>query len=144
MKKRHIWINRESIDSVQRDYVDGVEFEVSLSPFNTPNEITGEYSTETGCFVITFEYLNPEPPGQHEMAGNISLISGKHTGRLQFISIPLNMPEFKSVGMIELKTRIREATECGETPRNRLNREFARKVLDDENVDELFEEFVGA
>ncbi|MFT5323462.1 MAG: hypothetical protein ACI8P0_001311 [Planctomycetaceae bacterium] len=142
--KRHVWINREKIESVHDSDVDGVEFEVSLSPFNTPTEIVGEFSDDSGCFVITFKYLNLEPPGKRDNAGPISLVSGKHTGRLQVISIPLTSPELESVGIIELKTRIREATEFGETPRNHLNRQFARRALEDDNVNQLFEELAGA
>lgn len=142
--KRQIWINRERVESAIHENVDGVELEVSLAPFNTPIEIVGQYLKSSGSFEIVFKYLSHEPPGRQESAGPISLVSGKHTGRLQRIVIPVDDPSLEHIGVIELRTKIANAMDVGMNSQNRLNRQFARKALEDKTVDPLFADLVAS
>ena len=118
-----------------RQFQDGVEIIVGLSPYDLPEAVRGGYNEELGMFVIEFRYLgNGEsriPQGQDE---NVTFLVGEHSKRLYEIRVDVDGLRAKAVGLRvlivdELNGAI-DNLERGSTDRSRTrNYEVAKDVI---------------
>ena len=59
--ERYLWVNPDRLRNATR-HVEGMDFVVSLSPYDTPKAIVGKYVPDSGEFAIAFEYIDDEKP----------------------------------------------------------------------------------
>jgi len=147
--KIYRWINEERFANATREEtIDGVRMMVTLSPFNTPTRVSGELSSDGNSFVIKFDYIDDEPGGEPKIYGPVSVVEGKHTGKLLSIILPVDRPPIQQPRVIEvvvneLKSKAIEALQLrqkrlrsqGKTD-NVLNQTVAEEIIA-HDLDEL-------
>lgn len=145
---RFVWINGELLQKSNRTLtVDGIDFEVQISPYDAPRSISGAFDQATGLFKITFQYSDDERPMAASTIDGIHFIEGRHSGKLLQIVIPT---EAKNLKIIALQTRVLDALEKRgkafkglPTINKELNQDVARGVFQT-SFRELAGELAGA
>ncbi len=138
------WVNMERIRSLRRKAkMDGVQIEVEISPYHTPQGVTGAYSAERKTFSITFDYIDDEPGKPAQEEDGVWFVEGQFTGKILSIELPTHELEKEGASLIELKTRVKRAlkTRLADLKLNQrldqeLNQEAAEEVID-QNLGEL-------
>ncbi len=151
---RHIWVNPDRLKKGRRHTrIDGVDLVVEVSPYSSPIGVVGDYSAKSGQFVITFRYIDKEPksPLVAETEGVI-ITTGKYSGKLLSIALPIDGPDLKSVSIISLKTRIKDALKSrsrglekegmAENRFDLLNQSIAEEIID-KDLERLAPEPIG-
>lgn len=99
------WIRLEpvEINKSERSNLGQIEIAVGLSPYDVPDGVRGYYSPTIKRFIIDFKYLNspteqltPHVPHDDD---EVSLITGKRSGRLYSIVIDVEKIKAKRVGL---------------------------------------------
>lgn len=83
----------------------GVTIEMSVSPYDVPNEVKGDFDKESKRFLIEFKYLQDEPWKRESHGEHVFLRVGKHSHRLYGIEVDVTALGTDSV---ELKVQARE------------------------------------
>jgi hypothetical protein len=133
------WINPNRIKARSRTQtVAGLSIEVELSPYHSPQGVSGEYSPTDGTFMINFEYIDDEPPASETTTiGDVLISEGKFTGKILSIALPIDSQPLEKMAVIQLKTieqkvlgalRQREKRLLGKVDQE-LNQEAAEDAL---------------
>lgn len=85
--------------------VDGVKIELSVSPYDIPSEVRGDFDEGRRRFVIEFKYLQDEPWILRASEPHVALRIGKHSHRLYGVEVDVNALNAKQVS---LKVKARE------------------------------------
>lgn len=129
-----------------------MELYVEVSPYSTPRSVLGRYDKTKGEFIIEFKYIDNEKVSPKPLnCGGIIIREGRYSRKIISLTIPIDMPNFKKIGVISLKTiignalsqRVRGVTEP-DSPNSPdvLNQEVAEEILE-ENLVYLAGELVG-
>lgn len=104
---KHIWINPERVQNAKSLRIGGVKFSVSISPFDTPKEIIGQYDVSTGLFSISFKYDDSEPVAKAATSPDgVEFFEGKHSGKLMRIVVPVDK---NNLAIVALQTKVMKA-----------------------------------
>ncbi len=57
-----IKLNRFRINRPRRKTIDGVDINVFVSPYDIPEEVSGDYNKDRDVFVIAFHYAGDDEP----------------------------------------------------------------------------------
>lgn len=121
--------------------VRGAQVEVSVSPYDIPERISGEYNRDAQQFVIRFVYPVDDEPLETVDRGTVQLRIGKYSQRLHQIALDLTAQRTDTV---ELKLVVIRAVESLATESKRRARDdndnyrIAEEVINDQSA-ELFE-----
>jgi len=136
--KKCVWINPERLETAQLQgvkEVEGIDLTVSLSPYDLPSAIIGEYEQEAKDFVISLEYMDDEPRRlAHTNAEGIHAYVGKYSGKILRISIPIDHPPLDRAAFISLEPTFLHAIDEIDRaqPRARLNHRAAKYLIQTE------------
>ncbi len=133
--ERYIWINPDRLlKAHSKETVEGIDLIVELSPYDAPKAIVGKYEKETGCFLITFEYIDKEAGTSNSYDEGITVSRGKHSGKLLGISMQVNQLPLDKAAIIHLRTIVRKALDQMESEpgKGHLNHRIAKQLLDED------------
>lgn len=135
-KKKHIWINQDRLEEAQQQgmEVEGIDLTVSLSPYDLPSAIIGEYLPDTKDFVISFEYMDDEPERLADTnTEGIRAFVGKYSGKILRISISVDHPPLDATAVITLEPFLNALDEIDrDQPKARLNHRAAKYLIKQE------------
>ncbi|MEX0727253.1 MAG: hypothetical protein WD065_13350 [Planctomycetaceae bacterium] len=109
----------------------GIEFSVSISPFDSPISIGGRYFKDCGEFVIDFNYVDSEPAVTKRFEG-MQFEEGRHSGKLIRIKIPVDK---KNIDLVKLQTMVVKSLE---SRRRKLPAVAAGRLLNSRVAEEVF------
>lgn len=117
----------------------GVKVEVSVSPYDIPDHVSGDYDKNAKRFVIRFHYpVDDEPLTAVEHAKNVHFHIGKHSQRLYEVVLDVDA---MNVSAVELKLQVQRAVEAfAREPRHARSENYriANEVIDEQGT-EMFE-----
>lgn len=121
--------------------INGVDFDVAVSPYDFPEYLECGYREDEGLFVINFKYLDVEPAIELPSDAPVRLNVGKHTGRLLSIEIPVDRLGVDKVKMRVIETAVRAieaARQQKPEPKSQSNYDAAQQAIR-EHEDEIAE-----
>lgn len=102
----------------------GLVFHVSMSPYDIPQAVRGEFDEDRKRFVIEFRYISPEETASRQIDEHVILHVGENSGRLCGIEADV---EAMNVNAVLL--RIDRAAEESINPRLKPNYDVAKKII---------------
>jgi hypothetical protein len=139
---RYVWVNPERLKKGRlRNQCEGVDLIVEVSPYSKPVSVIGDYDRVGGKFLIQFRYIDNEPNAPRPTESNgVVIVEGRYSGKILSIALPIDGPELKTVGIISLKTRIKNALKArsqaseqrkkSEVPVDQLNQDIAEEIIE--------------
>jgi hypothetical protein len=106
--------------------VNGVTFDVMMSPYDVPRQVRGNYDKDLEHFVIEFDYLDSEPLKERRVDRYVSLQVGKNSGRLYRIevdTVALN------AGQIQLRVSLSDLNLEPGRPEQKRNYDAVKQTL---------------
>lgn len=110
-----------------------VLIEVSVSPYDVPQLVRGEFCVERNRFIVDFRYLTDEPTKSVRLDDHAIGRVGKNSGRLYSLELDVNA---MSVESIDLRVKVDQAiSELAHAVKPKLartkNYALAKQVVDD-------------
>jgi len=118
--------------------IKGVELDVSVSPYDVPTAVHGDFDEEENQFVITFDYIGTEERTQRAGEEPVQMEIGRYSGRIYRIIVDVNALGAEAVGLNLRK--VNEAIEGYErelTSADHDNFRVARDILEEEGKELL-------
>ena len=66
----------------------GREISVVVSPYDVPKAVRSYMDGQTNTLVVEFRYLSNEEPTVEQISEGVSVLAGKHSGRIYALRIP--------------------------------------------------------
>lgn len=125
----------------------GVEIALSLSPYDVPDAVRGNYDPKSGRFLVEFSYIEDEAWVKKQHDQNIELRVGRNSGRLYGIEIDIDSMKASQIALkIELPKIVGRAIDDELRQANRQSRrenyQIAKSVISEER-EPLFAQLVG-
>lgn len=138
-----IKLDPESLNRPRRETIQGSDIETFLSPYDVPESVIGNYSSEAKTFTIEFSYLSSGEPVKPVRAGAVTLWIGENSSRLYKMQLSGFYPPTHSSRISEFLSAIDQGTAILSAKRERNRRlgnyQVAKEVIA-ERGKELLEE----
>jgi len=126
---------------------DGIEIQISISPYDIPERVRGLYDEKRETFVIEFSYFSEEKWTSHSNHKHVVLRIGEESGRVHGIEIDLRGLSGKLEARARAPKIIRDAIRDLDHHQNNMklqkrNLRVTEDVVSDKQ-DELFSELAG-
>jgi hypothetical protein len=121
-----IEVDSQKINPPTQVNVNGVTFDVMMSPYDVPRQVRGNYDKDLEHFVIEFDYLDSEPLKERRVDRYVSLQVGKNSGRLYRIevdTVALN------AGQIQLRVSLSDLNLEPGRPEQKRNYDAVKQTL---------------